>query len=440
MAVIGARELQPVNVLGSYIQGRELGRQATAQRREEAALDAAARQQAELRNFLSTADLSSPETQNQLMRFGKPGIDLVASMTDIAGKRATAEKTGLESAALKAKTIDDNYGRFQKMIGDFAYGDVEPTKAQVLDKVDFMIEQGTIAPQFRDYAVNTLSDDPVQLQAQLRSQFLAQVPPAERARLFMTTAGERLTARTAERGQDITMRGQDITAATAREGQQVTMRGQDITAETARRGQEITMRGQDMNAFIQSPEHQGALTAARERAKSDVTFGDQFNSAQTTAQRTLALLDTIVGDAQIIDGKIAVKAGGREPMKGFKGAVGAPIIPGERFIPGTAARDFVASHDQAVGAAFMQAFATLKGGGQITEKEGEKATAALTRMNLAQSEVEYIKAAREFQGEVKKVLKIAEERYSKINPFFRPAATPGSKTTSSGTTYEIVED
>jgi hypothetical protein len=218
------------------------------------------------------------------------------------------------------------------------------------------------------------------------------------------------------------------------------MRGQDITAETARRGQEITMRGQDMNAFIQSPEHQGALTAARERAKSDVTFGDQFNSAQTTAQRTLALLDTIVGDAQIIDGKIAVQAGGREPMKGFKGAVGAPIIPGERFIPGTAARDFVASHDQAVGAAFMQAFATLKGGGQITEKEGEKATAALTRMNLAQSEVEYIKAAREFQGEVKKVLKIAEERYSKINHFFRPAATPGAKTTSSGTAYEIVED
>jgi hypothetical protein len=422
MAVIGARELQPVNVLGSYIQGRELGRQATAQRREEAALDAATRQQAELRNFLSTADLSSPETQNQLMRFGKPGIDLVASMTDIAGKRATAEKTGLESAALKAKTIDDNYGRFQKMIGDFAYGDVEPTKEQVLDKVDFMIEQGTIAPQFRDYAVNTLSDDPVQLQAQLRSQFLAQVPAAERARLFMTTAGERLAAGTARRGQDITAR-------TAAEGQQVTMRGQDITA-----------RGQDMNAFIQSPEHQGALTAARERAKSDVTFGDQFSSAQTTAQRTLALLDTIVGDAQIIDGKIAVKAGGREPMKGFKGAVGAPIIPGERFIPGTAARDFVASHDQAVGAAFMQAFATLKGGGQITEKEGEKATAALTRMNLAQSEVEYIKAAREFQGEVKKVLKIAEERYSKINPFFRPAATPGAKTTSSGTAYEIVED
>ena len=436
MAVIGARELQPVNVLGSYIQGRELGRQATAQRREEAALDAATRQQAELRNFLSTADLSSPETQNQLMRFGKPGIDLVASMTDIAGKRATTEKTGLEAAALKAKTIDDNYGRFQKMIGDFAYGDVEPTKEQVLDKVDFMIEQGTIAPQFRDYAVNTLSDDPVQLQAQLRSQFLAQVPPAERARLFMTTAGERLTARTAERGQDITMRGQDITAATAREGQQVTMRGQDITAETARRGQEITMRGQDMTQYFNSPEHKAAITAATERAKSDVKFGNEFSTAQTTAKRTLSLLDTLIGDAQIIDGKVVIEKDGRKPMKGFEAAVGA-AIPGQRFIPGTAARDFVASHDQAVGAAFMQAFETLKGGGQITVTEGEKATAALTRMNLAQSEVEYIRAAREFQSEVKKVLEIAEQRYNKLNP---SNATPGAKTTSSGTTYEIVED
>jgi hypothetical protein len=71
------------------------------------------------------------------------------------------------------------------MLGDFAYGQAPPTKAQVIDQVDFMIAQGTIVPQFRDYAVNSLPDDPAQLQAALRGQFLSQIPAAERAKLFV---------------------------------------------------------------------------------------------------------------------------------------------------------------------------------------------------------------------------------------------------------------
>jgi hypothetical protein len=57
--------------------------------------------------------------------------------------------------------------------------------------------------------------------------------------------------------------------------------------------------------------------------------------------------------------------------------------------------------DQILGGAFLEAFETLKGGGQITVEEGKKATAARTRMSIAQSEKEFIKAAREYQGIVK---------------------------------------
>lgn len=407
MAVIGATQLEPVNVLGSYVQGLEAGRAARAQRTKEAQELAALQRDAELRNFLaSTPDLTTAEAQNQLLQFGKPGAELATSITDIAGKRATAAKTELETRQLESKMADENYGRFQKMLGDFAYSDALPTKEQVLDQVDFMIAQGTIVPEFRDYALNTLSDDPAMLQEQLRGQFLSQVPPAERAKLFMPTAGQVLTAET-------TRRGQDIVARTAAAGQAVTMRGQDIGAETSR-------RGQDMTAYFNSPEHKAAVTAAQERAKADINFISEFNTAKTTANRTLSLLDTLIGDAQVVDGKIVIKEGGREPMRGFESAVGASALPGARFVPGSAARDFVASHDQAVGAAFMQAFETLKGGGQITVTEGEKATAALTRMNLAQSEAEYVRAAREFQTEVKKVLDIAEKRYSKLNPASAP--------------------
>ena len=190
MAVIGATQLEPVNVLGSYVQGLEAGRGARKQRAaDEAALAEAARA-AELRNFLSTADLSTPEAQNQLLRFGKPGAEMAASFADIAGKRATAAKTGLETQGLQVKMADENYGRFQKMLGDLAYSEAPPTKDQVLDNLDFMIAQGTIVPQFRDYAANTLPDDPMQLQAALRGQFLSQIPPAERAKLFVPVSAD----------------------------------------------------------------------------------------------------------------------------------------------------------------------------------------------------------------------------------------------------------
>jgi len=199
MAVIGATQLETPNVLGSYVQGLEAARANRLARTKETQELAAAQREADLRNFLSTADLSKPETQNQLMRFGKPGAELVASYADIAGKRATAGKATLETDKLRSEMADENYGRFQREIGNLAYGEVAPSKSEVLDRVDFMIERGMIAPQFRDFAVNTLADDPAMLQKQLRSQFLAQVPPAERAKLFVPRSAEVFAQDLAER-------------------------------------------------------------------------------------------------------------------------------------------------------------------------------------------------------------------------------------------------
>ena len=54
-------------------------------------------------------------------------------------------------------------------------------------------------------------------------------------------------------------------------------------------------------------------------------------------------------------------------------------------IPGTDAYGFAKLVDQAKGQAFLQAFASLKGGGAITEMEGQKATDAIARLDRAQS-------------------------------------------------------
>jgi hypothetical protein len=58
----------------------------------------------------------------------------------------------------------------------------------------------------------------------------------------------------------------------------------------------------------------------------------------------------------------------------FGGYSMAPIVPG------TPQADAGALYDQILGKAFLEAFESLKGGGHITEIEGVKATAAITRL------------------------------------------------------------
>lgn len=74
---------------------------------------------------------------------------------------------------------------------------------------------------------------------------------------------------------------------------------------------------------------------------------------------------------------------------------GSSVLP---IVPGTPAADFDAKARQLEGKAFLQAFETLKGGGQITQIEGEKATAAIARLQRSQSEPEYKASLREIRN------------------------------------------
>lgn len=73
----------------------------------------------------------------------------------------------------------------------------------------------------------------------------------------------------------------------------------------------------------------------------------------------------------------------------------ASMIPA---VPGSPQADFKARIKQIEGGAFLQAYESLKGGGQITEVEGEKATAARNRMRTAQSLKEFDKAANDYKS------------------------------------------
>ena len=91
---------------------------------------------------------------------------------------------------------------------------------------------------------------------------------------------------------------------------------------------------------------------------------------------------------------------------GFSDVIGVPnVLTGIYSPPGTKARDFKSKFRQLEGQAFLQAFETLKGGGAITEREGQAATqaiAALTDPGI--SEAEFIRNSEIFKNSVKRMV------------------------------------
>jgi hypothetical protein len=126
--------------------------------------------------------------------------------------------------------------------------------------------------------------------------------------------------------------------------------------------------------------------------------GKETGTAQAQAQIDLPrVMDNANNSLQLIDQMVGSDDGKTKAHPGFQSAIGLRI-PGLGLIPGTDTANFNTLLDQVKGGAFLEAFNSLKGGGQITEVEGKKATDAITRMSNAQSEKEFVKAAREYQS------------------------------------------
>jgi hypothetical protein len=136
MPVIGATELQPINILGSYVQGLEGGRAARSQRLQEQAALVQAQREAELRNYLSTADLSSPEAQNQLLRYGKSGAEIAKTLGEMGTQKLTRQKTELEIKDAERKAAKT---RLEEMIG-LLRGAVDEPSYQ--ERLNFAAQRG----------------------------------------------------------------------------------------------------------------------------------------------------------------------------------------------------------------------------------------------------------------------------------------------------------
>jgi hypothetical protein len=97
-----------------------------------------------------------------------------------------------------------------------------------------------------------------------------------------------------------------------------------------------------------------------------------------------------------------------------------------RFVEGSDTASYEVRQKQIEGKAFLEAFQALKGGGSITEKEGEKGTQAIMRMNKASKESEYIAAARELQGILRTGMERSRAKAGQTSPVVAPNAAPAA--------------
>ncbi len=163
---------------------------------------------------------------------------------------------------------------------------------------------------------------------------------------------------------------------------------------TYRDGQVSPMEGYGQSKGLIERQKNYMGTQGTEQAKIDVQNIQSLPKSNADAQQILNLIQGLRDDKT---GMQAV-VGAPNPFYGSFGRLGN--------IPGTPAANFKAKLDQLGGSQFLQAFETLKGGGQITEIEGVKATNAIARMQTAQSEEAFLQALDEFET----IVKAAAER------------------------------
>jgi len=174
---------------------------------------------------------------------------------------------------------------------------------------------------------------------------------------------------------------------------------------------QLLVEGEPVLPASQSPELQGRVSKSK---RSGTVTGEAQAKARTALMNTADQANEVVA---LVDELL------KHP--GMKQAVGKSALLGVQKVPGTDAYDFMTRLNQLRGKQFMQAYQTLKGGGQITEVEGVKAEQALARMDNAQSEAAFVKGARDFQKIIKKGLRRAmREAQGKFTPEARQPEIP----------------
>jgi hypothetical protein len=341
------RVIQLPNQLAQFSQAQDIGLNALKMQEYQRGIE----QENKLRELLAGgADLNSPDTIRQMYNISpKMGAEFEKSRAVLKKEQTAADKNIADLESQLVKNARDTLGA----VNDQSTYDI--WRQQTISKLPGLAQ--IVPPQFSPQAKMSLMADANKYIEQ------NQISAAQKAQM------------------GVTMRGQDIADVRAREGQRMQFDPQ-------------------LQANIAEAKASGEFIG-----KNRATAAAALPSAIQSADEGIRLIDEMIGKAPVIkDGKVITK--GTAPHPGFKNYVGAALVPGMRFVEGSDTASFEVRQKQIEGKAFLEAFNVLRGAGAITEKEGEKGTAAIMRMNKATSEKEYIAAGRELQ----EVLRAGKER------------------------------
>jgi hypothetical protein len=197
-------------------------------------------------------------------------------------------------------------------------------------------------------------------------------------------------------------------------------------------GSPILAPGQQQNMPQAMPQNapqgmpQGQMPRFTSKAEQDIYVAKQkklgdlqadalnaLPGALNTVNSGLEALNGMLGDTTV-DAKGKIVYGKVQPHPGFQGAVGISGIGSgfgaAGFLPATDVTDFKSRFEEIKGKSFLEAVGSLRGTGAISEIEGEKATKAINRMNLSQSEAEFVKAADDLRKIMMKGYNAAQQR------------------------------
>jgi hypothetical protein len=134
------------------------------------------------------------------------------------------------------------------------------------------------------------------------------------------------------------------------------------------------------------PKDVAGAQAAEKRGQAQGTAQAALaNGADIDAEQTKKKIDDLLDESRK-DGLASIVG----PIDQFRGS----------WTLGQSGRDALARLEQLQGGAFLQAYSTLKGGGAITEMEGQKAEKAIARMQRSQSEDDFRQALKDFRDAI----------------------------------------
>jgi hypothetical protein len=166
---------------------------------------------------------------------------------------------------------------------------------------------------------------------------------------------------------------------------------------------EAKQTGKNISDMQFKPAIAGAQQQQKDLAAAGVLAGQNMPKVQ---QQSNQMLD-VINQIETNPGLSAV-VGAPNPLKGR-----IPLIGN---VPGSPAADFQAKLDQLGGKQFLEAFQSLKGGGQITEVEGAKATNAIASMQTSQSEEQFRRSLNDLKEVVQTGL-ARERSVAEQNPY-----------------------